>query len=677
MSVYTPTPARFPPNPPPNEGSTRTQTSDAPSLIWETRHSRRRWPAAVLLAATALLYLWGLGASGYANSFYAAAVQAGTKSWKAFFFGSLDSSNFITVDKPPASLWPMELAGRLFGFNAWSMLVPQALMGVAAVGLLYVTVRRWFGPAAGLIAGSLLALTPVAALMFRYNQPDALMTLLLAVAAYGVTRAIDDGRLRWLLMAGAAMGVDFLTKSLQPFTVLPALALVYLVAAPHGFGRRLRNVLLAGVAVVAAAGWWVLVVALWPASDRPYIGGSTDNSALGLAFGYNGLGRVTGGESGPGGGFSGATGLGRLFNSMMGTQISWLIPAALIALVALFVISRGTARTDRIRAAGLLWGGWLLVTAAVLSYAGGIIHPYYTVQLAPAIAALVGVGAVVLWRRRAAVGPRLSLAAGVAVTTWWNYELLNRASSWHAELRVVLVVIGVLAAMLLVLPTRRLALVTATTGLIAMGLGSAAFAVETAATAHTGSTPSAGPAVASSGGFGGGRGGFGGFGDGAAGAGSAAPNGQAANGGQIPSGQLPDAGQLPTGGQPPSGSAAGGPGSDLTTDSALVGLLQGTSTRWAAATIGDQSAASLELASGGKAVMAIGGWSGSDPAPTLAQFQAYVASGQIRYFISGGGGFGAGRAGSSSITSWVQSHFTSRTVGNSTVYDLTSPTTSS
>ena len=281
--------------------------------VRSTSPSWVRPSALALLAATALLYLWNLGASGHANQFYAAAVQAGTQSWKAMFFGSLDSGNFITVDKPPASLWPMEIAGRIFGFNSWSMLVPQALMGVAAVGLLYLTVKRWFGPAAGLIAGGLLAVTPVAVLMFRFNNPDALMTLLLVVAAYGVTRAIDDGKLRWLLVAGAAMGFDFLTKSLQPFTVLPALALVYLVAANTTLGRRIRNLLLAGAATVVSAGWWVLAVTLTPASSRPYIGGSGNNSVWGLAWGYNGLSRLTGGAAAaPAGGQGGSGPTGQL-----------------------------------------------------------------------------------------------------------------------------------------------------------------------------------------------------------------------------------------------------------------------------------------------------------------------------------------------------------------------------
>src|ERR1700749_661999 len=183
-----------------------------------------------LLVATAILYTAGLSRNGWANDFYSAAVQAGAASWKAFFFGSFDSSNFITVDKTPASLWVMELSGRIFGVNSWSMLVPQALEGVACVGVLYAAVRRWFGPAAGLLAGLTLALTPVAALMFRFNNPDALLVLLLTVAAYAVVRALENGRTRWLVLCGVLVGFAFLTKMAQAFLVVPGFALVYLWA---------------------------------------------------------------------------------------------------------------------------------------------------------------------------------------------------------------------------------------------------------------------------------------------------------------------------------------------------------------------------------------------------------------------------------------------------------------
>ena len=286
-----------------------------------------------LLAATALLYLWALSASGWANDFYSAAAQAASQSWKAFFFGSSDASNFITVDKPPAALWVMGLSARLFGVGSWSLLAPQALMGVATVALLYATVRRWFGPAAGLLAGAVTALTPVATLIFRFNNPDALLTLLLVAGAYAVVRALEDGATRWLVLAGACVGFGFLAKQLQALLVVPAFALVYLAAAPGSLGRRLGQLAAAGAAMVASAGWWVAIVELLPASARPYIGGSQTNSILELTFGYNGLGRLTGDETGsvgggPGGGW-GQTGWTRMFGAEVGGQVAWLLPAAL------------------------------------------------------------------------------------------------------------------------------------------------------------------------------------------------------------------------------------------------------------------------------------------------------------------------------------------------------------
>src|SRR3984893_1312673 len=205
-----------------------------------------------LLAATAVLYLVGLSRNGWANAFYAAAVQAGTKSWKAFFFGSFDAANFITLYKPPASLWVTEISARIFGLNTWSLLVPQALEGVAAVGVLYAMVRRWFGRDAGLIARAWLALTPVATLMFRYDDPDALLLLLLVLAAYAISRAVESGRTRWLALTGALLGFGFLTKMLQAFLVLPAFALVYLIAGPPRLGQRLRPLLVGGAVAVVA-----------------------------------------------------------------------------------------------------------------------------------------------------------------------------------------------------------------------------------------------------------------------------------------------------------------------------------------------------------------------------------------------------------------------------------------
>src|SRR3954463_9516267 len=234
----------------------------------------------VLLAATAVLYLWDLGASGWANSFYAAAAEAGSESWKAFFFGSSDAASSITVDKTPASLWVMALSIRLFGLSSWSLLVPQALMGVASVGLLHATVRRTTASAvAGLVAGAVLATTPVAVLMFRFDNPDALLTLLLVGSAYATLRAVEaepgDGMhpVRWLVLAGALVGLVFLTKMLQAFLVVPALGLAYLLFAHSGIPKRLGHLLVGLGALVASAGWWGAIVSLWASGGPPHIGG--------------------------------------------------------------------------------------------------------------------------------------------------------------------------------------------------------------------------------------------------------------------------------------------------------------------------------------------------------------------------------------------------------------------
>ncbi|MEZ5101560.1 MAG: glycosyltransferase family 39 protein [Thermoleophilia bacterium] len=401
--------------------------------------SRPAWsrPALLaLLAATAVLYLWDLGASGWGNQYYAAAAQAGSSSWKALLFGALDPGNAITVDKPPASIWVMGLSVRAFGLSSWSLLVPQALMGVASVGLLHATVRRVAGPAAGLAAGAALALTPVATLMFRFDNPDALLVLLLVAAAYALTRALERASTGWLLAAGSLVGWAFLAKMLQAFLVVPAFALVYLVAAPTPLQRRLWQLVAGGVALVASAGWWVVLVELWPAASRPYVGGSTNDSVVDLVLGYNGLSRLTGEGDGPGGGgFSGTPGAGRLFNALLGGEVSWLLPAAGLALVAGLVLTRRRPRTDRTRAALLLWGGWLVVTGAVLSLMDGIVHPYYAVALAPAVGALVGIGGRELWRARRWLAARAVLALGIAGTTGWSWALLDRTPDWQPWLR--------------------------------------------------------------------------------------------------------------------------------------------------------------------------------------------------------------------------------------------------
>ncbi|KMS81343.1 glycosyl transferase [Streptomyces leeuwenhoekii] len=694
-----------PPAPPPAPAAGR---ASLPRRLWRGRPEDPRWvrPAFLgLLLATGLLYLYGLSASGYANSFYSAAAQAGSRSWKAFFFGSLDAANAITVDKPPAALWPMALSVRLFGLNSWALLVPQVLMGVGTVAVVYAAVRRRSGPGAGLLAGVVLALTPVAALMFRFNNPDALLALLMSVACYLVVRALEDGRTKWLVWAGTAIGLAFLTKTLQAFLVLPALALAYGVCAPVRPRRRLVQLASATAALVVSGGWWVAIVELWPAASRPYIGGSQTNSFLELTFGYNGLGRLNGEETGSvgggggaGGGQWGETGWDRMFNAEVGGQIAWLLPAALILLAAGLVLTRRLPRTDPARGAFLVWGGSLLTTMAVFSYMAGIFHQYYTVALAPYLAAVVGMGAAALWERRASMGASLTLAAALTATAAWGYVLLLRTPDYLPWLRWLVLVGGLAAALGLVFAGRlgrRTALAVAAAALVAALAAPAAYTVSTVREGHSGSIVTAGPAGASmrGGGPGGARGGGfpgggmpgqgqgqgqgGGDGQGRNQPGGGLPGGGPAGGG-LPGGTLPGGGTAGEGGR--TGGGAGGMGGLL--DGAQVGseareLLETGADRytWAAAAVGSQNAASYQLATG-EPVMAIGGFNGTDPSPTLAQFRQYVADGRIHYFIGGGtGGRMGGDSGSSAqIASWVEARFEKVTVGSATFYDLTRPT---
>ncbi|NUT06354.1 MAG: glycosyltransferase family 39 protein [Hamadaea sp.] len=657
-----------------------------------TRPGRRRWERPALLAlliATGALYIWGLGKSGWANAYYSAAVQAGSQSWKAMFFGSFDSANFITVDKTPASLWVMSISARIFGVTSWSILVPQALEGVAAVGLLYAAVRRWFGPAAGLLAGGVMALTPVAVLMFRFNNPDALLVLLLVAGAYAVTRAVEQGKTTWLLLAGGLVGFAFLAKMLQALLVVPAFGLVYLIAAPVGFWKRVWQLLAALGAMIAGASWWIAIVSLWPASSRPYIGGSQSNSILELTLGYNGFGRLTGeevgsvgGGGGGNGGMWGSTGLTRLFDGEIGGQVAWLLPAALIFLIGGLALSARAARTSRMRAGLLLWGGWLLVTAGTFSFMAGIFHAYYTVALAPAIGALIGIGAVSLWQHRAHIVARSMLAVALAVTAVWSSVLLGRSADFVPWLRTTVVVAGLLAAAaLLALPWlrwRRVATVVAAAGIAAGLAGPAAYALDTAATAHTGSIPTAGPSVQGAG-FGGGRmgggGPRGGFGNGGM---QAPPNMGTQNGATQPgNGQngFPGTGTRSDGGGRMGGGGAGGLLTASTPNSALVKLLQTDADQytWAGAAVGSQNAAGYQLGSG-EPVMSLGGFNGSDPSISLAEFQQLVEQKKVHYFLGGSGFGGMSNGGSTSaqqIASWVAQNFTAQTVGGVTVYDLT------
>ncbi|MEY9962966.1 4-amino-4-deoxy-L-arabinose transferase-like glycosyltransferase [Streptacidiphilus sp. MAP12-16] len=681
------------------------------------REQAPRWarPAlwGILLLATAV-YVYGLGQNGNANSYYSAAVLSGTKSWSAMFFGSLDSGNFITVDKPPFALWLMELSCRAFGFGTWQMLLPIAACGIASVGILYSAVRRSFGHAAATVAGLVLALTPITVAITRDNNPDPVLVLLSVAAAWFCLEAIRSGKLLPLVWSAVLVGFAFNTKMLQAYIVLPAFFLAYGFAARGGVLKRVRNVLVAGVALTVSSGWWMVVVDSIPASDRPFIGSSTKNTVWDLVTGYNGLARITGNNGGAGGvgvgaNFGGASGVGRLFNDILGGQISWLIPFAAIALVAGIVLRGRRPRTDMQRAGYLLWGGWLLVHYVTFSFASGTFHPYYTTMLAPSIAALAGAGGTALLRafRSRSVAWVWVLPLAIVVSAVWAVVLLRRTTTFDAWLWPTIAVLAVAAVVFLLVGrfgkiSGRLFTVGAVAALVALLAGPASYAAETATAGSTqGVNPTAGPSTGGGmGGFGGGRsfaaggrsgerpggtqGGFpGGAGgqlpSGARGASGGASGGSGQGfpggaGGGLPTGAMPGAGGTAAGRAAGGGGIGGGRGGVST---ALLNYLEAhqNGATWIVATSSAQSAAEIILQSGGKAAIGMGGFTGSDPAMSLAQIKEYIASGKLHYVLVGGGGMGGGGGqANAAATAYVQS---SCTVVSPSAYGASSTSTTS
>ncbi|MFI6511139.1 glycosyltransferase family 39 protein [Streptosporangium sp. NPDC050855] len=681
-----------------------TSTSPEAGPVTPVRKERPQVPAAprwarpglwAVLALAAVLYVWALGRNGHANQYYAAAILSGTHSWKAFFFGALDAGSFITVDKPPLALWAMGLSARIFGFGTWSMLLPQAVAGVAAVAVVHSSVRRALpgtsGHAAALVAALVMTLTPITVAINRDNNPDTLLVLLLVLAAWFCQEAVRTGRMRTLVVSAVLVGLAFNTKMLQAYLVLPVFAPLYLAMAPGRVSRRLGHLLAAGAALVVSSAWWMVIVDLWPASDRPYVGGSTDNSVRDLVVGYNGLGRILGnggGGSGGGGGFGGAPGAGRLFNDVMAGQISWLLPFAAIALVCGLVLTgRGPLRGTR--AALLLWGGWLAVHHVVFSFAGGTFHPYYSTAMAPAVAALTGLGGMLLWRAyRVSKAWSWVLPAGIAVTGAWAFTVLRRDEDFVPWLpwAVAGVIVAAVAGLLSAHPGRRLghrlgrrlahrlghrfgrrlrrrvAVTALLAGLVAGLAGPAAYALTPLGSPVNGTNPTAGPAGS---GFGGMRGGFpggppGGTRGGLPGVpGLREPSGLP--GGNGTPGRNPSAGTGGTAGDAGRGTLPGGRGTGVprggpggTLDQATTAYLtrnQGGAT-WLVAVSSAQSASSVILSTG-RPVIAMGGFTGADPAMTVDRLRELVSSGRLRYVMTGGDRGGPGR-GDSGVTGWVR-----------------------
>ncbi|MFJ4198265.1 glycosyltransferase family 39 protein [Streptomyces sviceus] len=679
-----------------------------------------RWSLPALLAILVLagvLYGWNLSGNSL-NSFYSAAVYSGTQSWKAWFFGSLDAGNFLTVDKPPFALMIMGLSCRIFGFGTWQMMLPEIAAALGTIWILHSSVKRVVGHVAATIAALVLALTPITVAINRDNNPDTILVLLMVGGAALALRAVRTDRLLPLIGSAVLFGLAFNTKMLQGYIALPAVFAVYVYASKLGWKKKAVNLALAAVALAVSSFWWATAVSLVPADDRPYIGGSTDGSAWNLIMGYNGLGRVLGGEGNGGGGgggggtFAGTAGIGRMFNEILGGQISWLIPFAFLALVAGLLLCGRAPRTDLTRAALVLWGGWLVLHYLTFAMAEGTMHPYYTTALAPGIAALTGAGGVMLWRAFRSGDVRWSwvLPAGLAVTGVWAIVLLRRATGWNTWLWpvvgvvMVLAIVGLFAFRTAASGTRlRLLGVSVAAALVAALAGPTAYAASPAFSATTGgmggTNPTAGPSSGGGmggpggGGFGGANGGPGGQmpggtqqGSGQAGGEFPGGNGQTQPGGgngELPQGGAPSGanGEFPGGGTAPGGTAdgqnggsgtapggagamtggpgGGGGGMGGSVDSALVSYLEKhqDGAKWLLAVSNSQSAGQLILSTH-KPVISMWGFTGTDRAMTLARLKELVKKGELHYIQLGGGGMGGSSSLSQEITSWVQKNGT-------------------
>jgi len=606
---------------------------------------------AAILSLSAFLNLYGLTSEGHPNSYYSAAVKNMLTSWSNFFFVSFDAG-FVSVDKPPLGLWIQAVSAWLFGFSALTLVLPQAIAGVLSVAVLYHLVRRTFGPIAGLLSALALAVTPIIIVTSRSNTMDMIVVLFVLLAAWAFIVAAERGSLSLLLLGAALVGLGFNTKTLQAFLVLPAFYLLYLLAARASWRRRFTHVGVATVVLLAVSLSWALAVDLTPSDQRPYVGGSEGDSALNLAFGYNGLERLLGRSDGPGGpppggdgkaaekssdakgadkggapkggpggvGENGEPGPLRLLNQQLAGQIGWLLPLAVVGLVAASWQRRTRLPLGSRRAALVMWGAWLFTGAAYFSVSG-YGHRHYLVMLAPAVAALVGIGAVALWKDYRSRGWRgwllpLTLVGVAAVQA---YVLFDYAL-WRAWLIPAVVGLCLAAAAVLALvrlrPAARVrsyAVGAATAGMLALLVAPTAWSAYASLSLQgSGPTPAAGPQPIEA------EGGPGGPGGGP-------PGGP--GGGPPPGGPGGPPGGGPTGGGP------GGPGG-READPVLLDYLLANKGNATYLVAGPSSMTLSPIILGtDEPVINLGGFMGGDPVLTTEELSDLVDGGAVRFFL--------------------------------------------
>lgn len=590
----------------------------------------------ILLILTAVTYLFGALQNGMANSYYAAAVQAASSNFTAWLFGSLDAANFVSVDKPPLSTMIMGLSARIFGFSSFSMLLPNVLAGVITVYLVYRITRYYFGFKSGIIAGGILAVTPVVALMSGFNNPDAILMCFLTASGYFLIRALDKKPIRNLALAALFSGLAFNTKMLQGLMVLPAIYVVYLCFAKAKLNKRILHLGIFTAVVMIASLSWSALVYLTLAEMRPWVGSTNDNNIWSLIFGYNGFGRLLGNSPGNGGGgggrtgFGGATGVFRMFNDEFGPNIAWFMPTALIGAVTVFFKLRKKERTNIQFGITAFWLIWLLTHMFIFSMTSGTIHPYYVVVLAPAIAALVGISLPLIIQLHKNNKNTWLLPMTVMLTALTAAIILSMGGL--TGMMWVILVLGVISSLLLILAKNGhrigqdpqvgdarqaiLLKVGSVLSVITVLATPIYYTIATVTQTHVGSIPTAGPS---------------------------------------------------------STALVGSNNENAQAESALVTYLLANSsnTTWIAAVNSANESAAIQISTG-KPVAALGGFNGSDPVLTLAQFKEYVASGKIKYYVTSSRGMGGGPGGSSEIVSWIKQNATVVNYGGSeyTVYQL-------
>jgi 4-amino-4-deoxy-L-arabinose transferase-like glycosyltransferase len=624
----------------------------------------------VIIFISIFMNFYQLGQNGFGNLYYAAGVRSMADSLHNFFFVSYDPGGFVTIDKPPLGFWLQAISVKIFGFTPFAVFLPQALAGVLAVLVLYVLVRRHFGVVAGLLAALALAVSPISVVTNRNNTIDSTLALTMLLGAWAIMKAAETGKWRWLLLCAVSVGLGFNIKMLEAYLVVPAFGLLYLLAAPRKFWVRLGQLAVAAMVMLVISLSWAVTVDLTPASQRPYVGSSQNNSEISLAIGYNGTQRLfgmfgsgfggsnspggnppTGVQGGPGNGTfpditggnfpdfnrdgnpgftrgatansagggglfgTGTPGPTRLFDEPLGGQIVWLLPFALCSMLALAWQRRPRFRGDPEQQSLVLWGMWLLTMGIFFSVAG-FFHQYYLTVFAPAICALFGIGVVVMWRdyRRgnwrgwllpiALVLTALEQIHIITSNPDWGTWLIPLIAIPTALVAVALVVLGLMPRLRELPLARRIRAWLVLPALIALLLTPAFWSAVPALENSVADLPTAGP--------------------------------QAGTGGRF-----------------------AGFGGSATTNTALISYLethQGKATYLVAVT-SSMEADGIILATN-KPVMALGGFSGSDPILTTSTLAALVKNGTVRFFLLGGGGMGGGSGNQGELTSWVEQHCT-------------------